>query len=355
MKRFISAGSGYALEAKTESIAPFQQAISDEQVVSTLPILVVHAHSSCNCRCIMCDIWKTREHKKFGVSDLEPQLDSIRRLGVRWIVFSGGEPLLNPELSVVSSILRKEGIRLTLLTTGLLLRKYAADVALKFDDVIVSLDGPPRIHDEIRRVDNAFAILKEGIRALREKRNDIRVTARSTVQKANHSCLWETALAAKDMHLDAISFLAVDLTSPAFNRSLVWPVSRQTELALSLSEIAALETEVESLICNGEREFGPSFITESPAKLRRLARHFRAQLGLERPQSPVCNAPWVSAVVETDGTVRPCFFHESIGNLQGTTLEAVINGAKARSFRENLDISSNSICRKCVCSLNYRV
>lgn len=343
------------METKLESLSPVECARSDEHVVSTLPILVVHAHSSCNCRCIMCDIWKTREHRKFGISDLEPQLDSMRRLGVRWIVFSGGEPLLNPELPVVSSILRKEGIRLTLLTTGLLLRKCATDVALNFDDVIVSVDGPPKIHDEIRRVDNAFAILKEGVHALRDRRNDIRITARATVQKANHSCLWETAFAAKGIPLDAISFLAVDLTSSAFNRSLVWPVSRQNELALSLSEIAALEREVESLICNGERDFGPGFIIESPVKLRRLGRHFRAQLGLEQPQSPLCNAPWVSAVIETDGTVRPCFFHESIGNLRGTTLESAINGAKARSFRENLDISTNPICRKCVCSLNYRV
>jgi hypothetical protein len=35
----------------------------------------------------------------------------------------------------------------------------------------------------------------------------------------------------------------------------------------------------------------------------------------------------VSAVVEVDGTVRPCFFHQRIGNLDGKTLDQVINGA----------------------------
>jgi Fe-coproporphyrin III synthase len=302
----------------------------------------------------MCDIWKTREHKKFGVGDLEPQLDSIRRLGVRWIVFSGGEPLLNPELPLLCSILRNEGIRLTLLTTGLLLGKCAADVAANFDDVIVSLDGPPKIHNGIRRIENAFEILQEGVRALRQECGHMRITARSTVQNANHSHLWETAAAAKSMQLDAISFLAVDLTSSAFNRSLVWPLSRQSDIGLSHSEIGTLEREIETLIRNGEREFGPGFISESPQKLWRLARHFRAQLGMEPPESPACNAPWVSAVIETDGTVRPCFFHPSIGNLQGATLEAVINSDKARSFRENLDIATNATCRNCVCSLNHR-
>jgi len=326
----------------------------DPHIPVTVPILVVHAHSSCNCRCVMCDIWKTRDSRIFGIRDLEPQLDSIRRLGVRWIVFSGGEPLMNPELPQLCSTLRQEGIRLTLLSTGLLLKKYASAVAAGFDDVIVSLDGPPGIHDQIRRVERAFTLLQEGVCALREVRPDIRITARCTVQKASHRYLWETARTAKRLLLNGISFLAADLTSTAFNRPLAWPVSRQAEIGLSLSELAVLEEGIETLICRGEQEFGANFIAESPEKLRRIARHFRAHLGLDAAESPVCNAPWVSAVIEVDGAVRPCFFHPSIGNLHGTTLEAVINGSKGRDFRADLDIASNSICKNCVCSLNYR-
>jgi MoaA/NifB/PqqE/SkfB family radical SAM enzyme len=338
------------------SVALVQGNIDEKNVVTTLPILVVHAHSSCNCKCIMCDIWKTRENNVFGVRELQPQLDSIRRLGVRWIVFSGGEPLMNPELPEVCSILRDEGIRLTLLTTGLLLKKCATSVATSFDDVIVSLDGPPGTHDAIRRVDGAFALLQSGIHALKTVRPHIRITARSTVQKANHSCLWETARTAKLLMLDGISFLAVDVTSPAFNRSLAWPVVRQDELGLSLEEVAALETEIETLIRNSTKELGASFVAESPEKLRRVVRHFRARLGLESPQAPPCNAPWVSAVIDADGSVRPCFFHPTIGKLhESATLEEVVNGAKGLKFRQNLDMDNNSICRNCVCSLNYRV
>ena len=57
----------------------------------------------------------------------------------------------------------KSSIRLTLLTTGLLLGKNASQVAELFDDVIVSLDGPERIHDAIRRVDKAFILLQRGV------------------------------------------------------------------------------------------------------------------------------------------------------------------------------------------------
>jgi Fe-coproporphyrin III synthase len=302
----------------------------------------------------MCDIWKAQDGKTFRKEDLEPHLASIRRLGVRWVVFSGGEPLMNAELPVLCKILRAENIRLTLLTTGLLLQKCASAVAEGFDDAIVSLDGPPEIHDKIRRVERAFALLEAGVKAVREQRPEMRITARTTVQKANHCRLRETVHAARRLNLNGISFLAVDLTSSAFNRPLLWPASRQDEIGLSLLEVGALEREIEALIEETDRNLECGFIAETPEKLRRIARQFRVQLGLETGESPICNAPWVSAVIETDGTVRPCFFHAAIGNLREGGLESIVNGEAGRAFRENLDIANNTICRRCVCSLHYR-
>jgi Fe-coproporphyrin III synthase len=342
------------LETSLQRTAPAEESASDLHVIHDLPVLVVHAHSSCNCRCIMCDIWKTPEGKPFRKADLEPHLASIRRLGVRWAVFSGGEPLMNAELPVLCEILRTENIRLTLLTTGLLLQKCASTVAAGFDDVIVSLDGPPEVHDRIRRVEKAFALLEAGVKALRERRPEMRITARTTVQKANHCHLRETVCAARRMNLNGISFLAADLTSSAFNRPLLWPASRQDEIGLSLLEVAVLESEIEALIQETDRESECGFIAETPEKLRRMARQFRVQLRLQTGESPICNAPWVSAVIETDGTVRPCFFHAAIGNLREGSLESIVNGKAGRAFRKNLDIANNAICQRCVCSLHYR-
>jgi Fe-coproporphyrin III synthase len=322
--------------------------------ISQLPVLVLHAHTSCNCRCVMCDIWKNKDSRAFRRFDLEPQLESIRRLGVRWVVFSGGEPLLNPEWPQLCSILKREQIRLTLLTTGLLLGKQAAQVAESFDDIIVSLDGPEQIHNAIRRVDQAFPLLQSGIKAIRQHRLPFSITARTTIQRANHSNLRETLAAAKQLELNGISFLAADLTSEAFNRPQGWSPDRQSEVALSLEEISVLEKEIESLITEHVYDINAGYIAESPDKLRRLAKHFRAHLGLDSSESPRCNAPWTSAVIEADGTVRPCFFHRPIGNIHRQALEEVINCEDMLAFRAALDISSNPTCKRCVCSLNYR-
>ena len=321
--------------------------------IATLPILVLNAHSRCNCRCVMCDIWKREKSTEITAASLEKHRESIRRLKVEWVVLTGGEPLMHSDLHSLCGFFRDLGIRLTLLTTGLLLPRRAADVAGLFDDVIVSLDGPPAIHDAIRRVRGCSNSIGEGVTAVRRLRPQMRFTARTTVQRANCVHLRETVRSARTLGLNGISFLAADVTSEAFNRPLIWPESRQSEVALSVAEIDALENEVEALIREFASEEYSGYIAESPAKLRRIVQHFRAHLGLCRQRSPVCNAPWVSAVIEADGSVRPCFFHSAMGNVQDGTLEDIVNGDRARQFRSQLNVATNPTCQRCVCSL-YR-
>jgi MoaA/NifB/PqqE/SkfB family radical SAM enzyme len=319
-----------------------------------LPVLVLHVHSSCNCRCVMCDIWKTSESRALQPAELVRHVTEFRRLGVRWVVFSGGEPLLNRAFPELCRMLRAESVQVTLLTTGLLMRKYAREITASFDDAIVSLDGPEDIHDKIRNVAGGFRLIERGARAIREIDGGFRITARTTVQRLNFGHLRETIGAAKDLRLNGISLLAVDLTSHAFNRPLVWPVEKQNEVGLGVSDIRELEQEMSALVRQNAEDIQSGFVAESAEKLWRIVRHFRAHVGLEKAEAPQCNAPWTSAVVEVDGTVRPCFFHAPVGNICEQSLEEAINSERAIEFRSALDIASNPICRRCVCSLNYQ-
>lgn len=302
----------------------------------------------------MCDIWKRETHEQVRVADLERHRVSLRNLGVRQVALTGGEPLLHGDLHALCTFFREQEIRLTLLTTGLLLLKRAPEIATLFDEVIVSLDGPRAIHDAVRRVARASDVISQGVAALKSLRPDLRIACRTTVQKANHRHLRATVTAAKTLGFDSISFLAADLTSEAFNRPLVWPGERQNEISLTAGEVAALEDEIEQLILEFADDINNKFISETAEKLRRIPRRFREHLGQASALSPMCNAPWVSAVVEVDGSVKPCFFHRAVGNITTSTLEEVVNGEAARHFRENLNVRKNPTCRRCVCSLNYQ-
>jgi radical SAM protein with 4Fe4S-binding SPASM domain len=261
---------------------------------------------------------------------------------------------MHSDLRALCSFLGELGIRVTLLTTGILLSRRAVQVSESVDDVIVSLDGPPDVHDAVRRTAGAFALIQSGVTLLRQLRPDMRITTRTTVQKANHIRLNETVDTAEQLKLSGISFLAADLTSEAFNRPLLWPIERQNPIALTSDETVALSNELEKVIATRSEQIRAGYIAERPAKLRRIVSHFRAHLGLENPRSPLCNAPWTSAVIEADGAVRPCFFHPAMGNIYDASLEEVVNGEAATSFRRSLDVASNSTCQRCVCSLNYR-
>jgi MoaA/NifB/PqqE/SkfB family radical SAM enzyme len=326
---------------------------SSQAKLTTLPILILNAHSRCNCRCVMCDIWKREANDQMRAKDLERHRTSLENLGVRQVVLTGGEPLLHNDLAAFCNFFRERQIHLTLLTTGILLHKRAEEVATLFDEIIISLDGPQEIHDAIRRVSGAYNLIHKGVIAVHHHNSSIPITCRTTVQRANHRHLRETVDAARGLGLDSISFLAADLTSQAFNRPLIWPGERQSEIGLNLEEAKALEEEIEQLILEYEAAINHKYIVESAAKLRKIGRRFREHLGQLPAVAPICNAPWVSAVVEVDGSVRPCFFHRTIGNITSSTLEEVINGEAAQKFRQSLDMEADPTCRRCVCSLNY--
>lgn len=329
------------------------QAVADVPI-TRLPILLVNVHEHCNCRCMMCDIWKRTEGRELDLEEFSHHRESLRNLGVGNVVLTGGEPLLHRNFSGLCRMLKECEVRITLLTTGLLLARHAAVVAEAVDEVIVSLDGPQEVHDAVRRIKGAFRLLGDGIRAVKASNAALPVRGRSTVQKANHLVLRQTVSAAKALLLDSISFLAADLTSPAFNRELVWPIARQDSIALNREEVGDLHNEMEALIAEHALDIRSHYIFESEGKLRRIVRRFREHLGDLSPVAPVCNAPWVSAVLEVDGSVRPCFFHERIGSVGTATLEQVINSDEARQFRAGLKINENPTCRRCVCSLNYK-
>jgi len=330
--------------------------IAPSDPITGLPIVILFPHSRCNCRCLMCDIWQVTTRQEIAVADLARWLPEWRRLGVRRLVLSGGEPLMHSALWELCGPVRDAGIGITLLSTGLLLRRHAADIARGCDEVVVSLDGPCEVHNRIRNIPRAYEKLADGVAALREAAPGVQVTGRSTVQQANYRHLRATVAAAHEIGLGRISFLAVDVSSEAFNRPGGWAPDRGSTVALHEEDLPQLEAELDALEAERAADFAGGFIAESPAKLRRrLLRYFSALLGHGDFAPNDCNAPWVSTVIEADGTVRPCFFQPPLGNVHAAgSLDAVLNSPEALRWRRGLDTHRDAICRKCVCSLALR-
>jgi MoaA/NifB/PqqE/SkfB family radical SAM enzyme len=321
--------------------------------IYSLPIVILMPHSRCNCRCVMCDIWKGNNNvSQINESDVEKLMDSFKKLNTKLVVMSGGEALMHPNFFKLCDIIKSQKINICILSTGLLLKKYATEIIAKTDEVIVSLDGSREVHDKIRNIPNAFDKLKEGVQVIKKLNKNYKVTARCVVQRDNFRDLSNIVNAAHEIGLDQISFLAADVSTDAFNRPELWGEEKIGEVKLSGEDLNIFKDEIESLIKSHHIDFENKFIAESPDKIRRFYNYYAAFHGLSEFPKISCNAPWVSTVIEPDGVVRPCFFHNKVGNINEEDLNAIVNSEKSISFRKNLDVKTNPICKKCVCSLN---
>jgi len=321
--------------------------------ISALPMVILMPHSACNCRCVMCDIWKDNKNlKQLTEKDITPLLDTLKKLGTQQVLMSGGEALLNPNFFRLCEILRMRNISISLLSTGLLLKKHAADLIEWVNDIVVSLDGDEQLHDSIRNIKGAFAKLHEGVLAIRDINPKFKITARTVIHRLNY-LQWPAIIdAARNIGLNQISFLPADVSSHAFNREVLWDATRQGEVLPAKDELPVLQNMIDGIIEKYAADFDSHFIAESPAKLRKIHTHYAASHGLMDYPYKKCNAPWVSVVVEADGTVRPCFFHEAYGNIHQGSFENIINNSRALQFRQQLKQHVNSTCVKCVCYLN---
>jgi len=320
--------------------------------ILALPVVILMPHSACNCRCVMCDIWKDNKNlKQLTPQDISGLLSSLKDFGTRQVVMSGGEALLNANFFELCKILKSRGMKVSLLSTGLTLKNNADDLLRWVDDIVISLDGDEPMHDAIRNIPNAFKKLKEGVEYLKALNPSYRITARSVIHRINFRNWPNIIAAAKNMGIDQISFLPADVSSHAFNRQTAWAEPRRHEVMLSEQELPELKEVIGEVLSHTE-DFNSRYIAESPAKISDIYNYYAAFYKLNPFPYKKCNAPWVSTVIEADGNVRPCFFHDIIGNIHQDSLAGILNSDKAVEFRRMLDMSKDSTCVKCVCTLN---
>jgi 12,18-didecarboxysiroheme deacetylase len=151
------------------------------------PVVVWNCTRQCNLRCVHC-----YSHSRSAVSDGEmttaegkAMIDDLARFGSPVILFSGGEPLMRPDLAELALHAKTASLRAVVSTNGTLISADRAaelrDVGLSY--VGVSLDGMRETHDRFRGVEGAFDQAVEGIRNC--QRAGIKVGVRFTLSRRN--------------------------------------------------------------------------------------------------------------------------------------------------------------------------
>ena len=320
--------------------------VSDK--VHTLPIVILYVTEGCNLKCAMCS-YRDRLPDELTIEEIENLAGELAALGLKRIVFSGGEPLLRADFEQICEAFAKHKVKMTLLTNGMLLKKKIEKIAPYLDELIISIDGAsPETHDAIRGV-NSLALITEGIKHTKQIFPELNISFRTVIQKNNFRQIKDIVQLGLDLGISRVSFLPVDVFSEAFGRENKDTAVNNSSLLLNHEEINEMKEVINGI---DKKYFENHFISEPYYKLMGFADYFSSSLSGGDYPPVYCNAPMMSAVITASGDVLPCFFLPKLGNIREKRLMHILNGDNAVTTRKKVKAFELERCKTCVCSLN---
>jgi radical SAM protein with 4Fe4S-binding SPASM domain len=142
--------------------------------------------AECNLRCKHCVVSADKKLQQELTTDEALMLvDEWARLGVQNITFSGGEPLLRPDMFEIARYAKSQNINLQIATNGTLVTpSVVSELKSLAMDVQISLDGSsPEVYGRFRGNNRAFYDVVRGIEALRAA--GMNFTLATVVTKSN--------------------------------------------------------------------------------------------------------------------------------------------------------------------------
>ncbi len=121
-------------------------------------IIIWNFTNRCNLACHHCYSYASPNSEDFLTTKFI--LDSIKELkiaGIKFVIFSGGEPLIRKDIFQISNAMQDAGIVTYLSTNGLYIDEKNVDNIIKtFNYIGISIDGIKEVHDEFRGLEGAY-------------------------------------------------------------------------------------------------------------------------------------------------------------------------------------------------------
>jgi len=108
----------------------------------------------CNARCQMCSAWKNPSKAE---EEISPEIIDKIPSGYKRLNITGGEPLLRKDIEEIVAVLDKKTRRLEISTNGFFTERIV-NIAKKYPRITVrvSIEGLPKLNDEVRGIKDGF-------------------------------------------------------------------------------------------------------------------------------------------------------------------------------------------------------
>ena len=272
----------------------------------------------CNSRCRYCNSYNIHS-EEMSTQEIFQMMDEFSTLGIKRIGFTGGEPLLREDIDVVISYAHEKGITTTLFSNGTLVPKKINKLK-HLDLLLMSLDGPPHIHDSIRGTKGSFDQVLGAIRAAHDAGLPVWINSVITKDNVRHlSFLVDFAF----KNQVKVMFM------PVFNHIL--SAQKDTIDDLSADE-KSFKTAIHGLM-NRKKAGAP--IINSMSYFQYILQNWPDANRIQ------CRAGLNFCAVGSDGMVYPCHFF--IGSHCG------VDGRRI-GFRNAFESINTPKCKGCFCN-----
>ncbi len=260
----------------------------------------------CNARCIHCSLECPRTFpSELEFSEWDKLLQEMYQMGTMVVTFTGGEPLLSPDLFPLMKNAHGLDLKMNLCTNGLLLEKKVIETleSCGLNSMTVSLEGPnASIHDYIVQVDGAFEHTMEIIPLLLDSHINLRIDY--TVTAINSRVVVDTIELLHSMGVKRIGFQKLTMKGRAFSEIEPTPetyVRVVLDILNTYEHFKGTAIELPILPTSYYREH---FKEEIPDKINK-----RSLVPFSRLLA--------RCTVNPAGDVRPCYLgSENVGNIR---------------------------------------
>lgn len=293
---------------------------------------------NCNSRCIMCNAWKNRYLDELTTTEIEDILYQSKEVGIKSILFTGGEPLLRKDIGELIEKTKKLKLKAYLQTNGLILNKKAETlIESGINRVIISIDGIGKNNDEIRGVPGGYNKAIKGIYALKncvakEKVCDLEIAITTTLTSINNPEIPQLIELCKKLKVKW-GFNLLD-TNPYFFQNV--DISK-----LLITDKDLVDRTIDYLY--RVRKETPEVFNMEPVSLE-FARKY---LKNENPHVP-CVLGYLMVYIDSHANLYSgCWVLSPLGNLKKEKLVDILNSEK---YKQRLLKMFNLKCPGCSCA-----
>ncbi|MEK6751412.1 MAG: radical SAM protein, partial [Chloroflexota bacterium] len=262
----------------------------------------IKVNYGCNLKCEMCKHWRMNRETPIPMDRFKEVITELAEMGTQKIHFSGGEPMLRPQLPDLVAQAAGLGMRVTLTTNGTLINKENAKTLIEagLRGVNISIDSPIRkMHEKIRGVEGSFKLTTRAVSMFRKYAHKGKLTVRinTVVGRSNYETLATLPDLAHELGADGINLIPVD-DHCGEHLSM-----RKKDIALFNEKIAPqIEKRASELGINiADEDAFPFGRNESEVRLGRAGRYAFGYYN----KFP-CYAPWTHSLIDFNGLVYVC-------------------------------------------------